>query len=148
MSYLPNRRRSTLWDPFVTLREIDSAMSRWGSDWNSQASSGLHAFAMDVIDEPNRYIVHLNAPGIDRKDLEISFENGTLSFQVNQNQEREDRGDTYLLRERSVTNCSRAVSLPLADTSGSKIDASLKDGVLSVIVPKQPEKTTRKVEIR
>jgi len=146
MSFLPSSRRPATWLEPTGWRDIDELLNRFSRGYQLTGGQLHPVLALDVQDEDRQYIVKVNAPGVTRKDFELSFENGMLTIQLNESSESEDKGASYLVRERVTSSAARSVSLPLSDPNGS-ITANLKDGVLTIGVPKRPEKQTRKIEI-
>ena len=145
MAFLPSRRPANFLEQFSAFRDIDDLFRGIGRNWPAMANATT--LAIDVKDEDRNYIVEASAAGATRKDFELSFENGMLTIQYNHNEESEDKGANYLVRERVMTSAARSVNLPLADTNAD-IKAALTDGVLRISIPKMPEKQTRKIEIR
>lgn len=146
MDYIPTlfSRRGSSIRPF---RSIEDVMNSFLSGSYPAAScSGIESFPLDVVEQDKKYLVKANMPGVDRKGIELSFENGILTIQTNQAQEREESEGSYLLKERCSTSAARSVNLALADPAG-KIDAVLKDGILTITIPKAQEKQAKRIEI-
>lgn len=147
MTFLPSplmrRRASSLFPSW-------SAMDDWFNSWverTEPASTPFFAgFPVDIEEGNNFYKIKADMPEVERKDIELSLDHKLLTIQVKRSKSEERKEGNYLLKERLDTSASRSVQLPFADETG-KIDAALKDGVLTITVNKVPERQTRKVEI-
>ncbi len=95
--------------------------------------------AVNIREEDNRYVLELAVPGIDKKDLKIDVEEDILTISMEQKQEKEEQEKDYKRREFSYSSFCRSFYLP-EDANKEKIEASYKDGVLSVDIFKTEEK--------
>lgn len=119
-------------------------------DWPSL--SKVKAFegktpSVDVIDRDNEVIVKAELPGVDKKDLDISVTNNTVTIKgTTSHEEKEEKGDFYRC-EISRGSYSRTLSLP-ADVDEEKTKAKFKDGILELTLPKlkKPKRHTVNVE--
>ena len=93
---------------------------------------------LDVRDEGSAIVVEAELPGVDEKDVKITFANGVLSVSGEKKLEREEKKDNYYLSERSFGSFSRAVRLP-DGIDDAKIEARFDKGVLKVTALKKPE---------
>lgn len=90
---------------------------------------------MDVIERDKEVIVRAEVPGVDKKDLDISVSDNTLTIKGStRREEKEEKGD-YYRHEISTRAYNRMVALP-ADVDGAKAKASFKDGMLELTLPK------------
>jgi len=86
-------------------------------------------------------------PGVDEKDLDVAVHNGLLTVSGSRQAEERKEGESYALYERQFGSFSRSFALPdMAD--GDRIDASLKNGILMLTIPKKAEAKPRKIEIK
>lgn len=100
-------------------------------------------FKVDVEVTDKKYLVLAELPGIQKNEIGLRFDNGRLIISVNREQ-RVNEEKKYLHHERHFTSMTR--NIYLADAKADGIKAKLKDGVLTVIVPKQ-EKSNNQVSI-
>ena len=90
---------------------------------------------MDVIDRDQDILVRAEVPGVDKKDLEVSLADNMLTVKGSvSREEKEEKGDYYRC-ETSQGEFSRSVSIP-GKIDASKISATLKDGMLEIVLPK------------
>lgn len=102
---------------------------------------------VDVVDRDNEVIVKAEVPGVDKKDLDISLTENTVSIKGStSHEEKEEKGDYYHC-EISHGSFSRVVSLP-AEVDAEKASSKFKDGVLELTLPKvkKSKRHTIKVE--
>lgn len=111
------------------------------ADWLAPAS--------DASGDEAAYRITMELPGVEEKDIELSVHDGVVTIKGEKTASREETGETWFFSERQYGSFSRSFRLP-ADADGDKIEAHLKDGVLSVTIPKRSGTAAsgRKVEIR
>ncbi|MDX2004589.1 MAG: Hsp20/alpha crystallin family protein [Meiothermus sp.] len=94
--------------------------------------------AMDVLDEGSQYRIVLDVPGVNNDDLELSEDSNTVTIAG----VRYSPQGQYTRQERSAGQFTRAVEFPEAIEPGSA-EASLKGGVLEVVIQKKVQKGRR-----
>lgn len=100
---------------------------------------------LDVRETENEYIVEVDLPGYDKKDIEIRCEENLLTISGKQNEVIEEKGDNYIHRERRQGNFSRSVPLP-QNINSDAITACFNNGVLTINLPKTtPSKPKGKI---
>ena len=127
-----NRMVDRLWHSGISTPPFD------GQDW---------APLIDLIDEPGRYVLTAEVPGLSSEEIDTSFENGAVVLKgrkpatVGDDQERR-----FVCRERrSGEFCRRVVLAEPVDESA--INATCRQGVLEVVLPKKTPATSRTVKI-
>ena len=103
------------------------------------SSSSESAFKMDVIDNGDDYLVSAHLAGVNRDEIDVELNEGRLSISVDKKETEEQKGQNYLHKETREWSATRGVYLKDAATEG--LSAKLEDGVLTVVVPKQQEKS-------
>lgn len=106
------------------------------NDWMIKANAT--APAINVIENEKEYKVEVAAPGMTKEDFNIQLnENNDLLISMEKKNEvkDEDKNKKYLRREFSYSKFQQALILP-DDVDKEKIDAAVKDGVLTVNLPK------------
>ena len=105
--------------------------------------------AVDVAETEKEYKVTAELPGMDEKDVEVNFADGVLSIKGEKREEKEEKKKDYYLSERRYGSLSRALRVP-GGIDESKIDAHVKNGVLTVTLAKTAEaqKKQKKIEIK
>ena len=93
----------------------------------------------DIYEKDNKYYIDMDIPGFNKEDIDISLKNGYLTIKAERknNVEEENDDKTFIRRERSYAKTERSFNLGNVDEDN--IDASFKDGVLSIVIPKAEE---------
>ena len=104
-----------------------------GSDFSASTPS------VNVVETENSYRVEVAAPGLEKKDFEVSIDNGFLNISARKEHEEEVQdGDKYMRREFNFTSFTRSFQLP--DTvQADDIAANYENGVLKITLPKKEE---------
>lgn len=138
-------RRSEM-DPFSQLhREIDRVFSDFMTDlpWSGRMSlldRRLGSFVpdVDVTETDKEFRVMAELPGMEEKDLEVTYFDGGLTIKGEKREEHEEERGDYYRSERQFGAFERTVPLP-SDISPDKAKASFKKGVLKITLPKTEE---------
>jgi HSP20 family protein len=102
---------------------------------------------VDIREEDKRFVIEADIPGVDPKDIEVHMDKGILSIRGERKSEHTVNEGNYTRVERSRGLFHRRFALPdSADPEG--ISAKGKHGVLEISIPKRPETTPRKIEIK
>ncbi len=137
-----------LWDAFEGLRgELDRALDPFRSPDAAGLFDRASAPAVDVIETDEEYIVVADLPGVDRKDLELSVTGSLMSIKGDKKAELESEKKRIFRKETWVGSFSRTINLPAQVDSG-RIEAELKDGVLTVRLAKREEAKTKLITVK
>lgn len=98
------------------------------ADWLAPAS--------DASSDGAAYRITMELPGVEEKDIDLSVHDGVVSIKGEKTATREEKGETWFFTERQYGSFSRSFRLP-PDADGDKVEAHLKDGVLSVTIPRR-----------
>lgn len=105
--------------------------------------------SLDVHETEQAYKVTAELPGLEQKDVEVSLRDNMLTISGEKREERkeEDGGRTYA--ERTFGRFQRTIPLD-AEVDADKVNASFKNGVLTVEAPKNPaaRDKTRRIEVK
>ena len=102
--------------------------------------------AVDIKDEENRYVIRADIPGVKPEDIEVSLENGVLTIRGERKFEETEEKENFKRIERSHGVFYRRFSLP-DNTDADAVQATGKDGVLEVVIPKTAEKQAKRIEV-
>ena len=111
------------------------------ADWLSPAT--------EASGDGKAYVLSMELPGVSEADVELSVEEGVVTIRGEKKTEEEKKGDTWYFSERQYGAFRRSFRLP-EDADSQGVSAHMKDGVLTVRVPKlaKPEaEKARKIEI-
>lgn len=102
--------------------------------------------AVDIVEEKDRFVLRADVPGVKPEDIDVSMENGVLSVSGQRQEEHSEETGGVRRLERINGRFYRRFSLP--DTANAeKISAKSKDGILEVVIPKQPAVTARRITV-
>lgn len=140
----------TRWDPFREMmimrrnmdRLFDSMVDEQG-EWTAPAWN----LALDVVENKDEYVVKASLPGINPDDLEITFNDKTLTIKGELKEESESEEAHYHLRERRFGSFSRSISLPRG-VDAEAINANYEHGVLTLHLPKLEEVKPKRINVR
>ncbi len=94
--------------------------------------------AVDVTETDKAYEINAELPGMDEKNIEVKVADDVLTIKGEKREEKEEKNKDYYLSERSFGSFQRSFQVPNGvDTD--KIEASFKNGVLTVTLPKSTE---------
>lgn len=98
---------------------------------------------MDVADMGNHYEMRLEMPGIPKNNVDIQVTQSGIEIKAECDETKEEKGKDWLRRECSGISYYRAVEFP-ENLKTDAVDAELKDGVLTLNLPKLEPKTSEK----
>lgn len=101
---------------------------------------------VDVIEKDDEIIVKAELPGVDKKDLDISVTNNTVTVKGTTSHEEKEEKDNYYRCEISHGSYSRTLSLP-AEIDEEKTKAKFKNGVLKLTLPKIKKSKRHNVKV-
>jgi HSP20 family protein len=114
----------------------------WGNEGTFQPR-------IDVGETETEIKISAELPGLDEKDIEVSLAHDMLTISGEKKEEKEDKGKNYYRIERSYGSFRRSLRLP-TEVEQDKVDATFKNGVLTITLPKTPEaqQSTKKITIK
>ena len=100
-----------------------------------------HSMKTDIKETENSYVLDIEVPGFDKKDVNVSLENGYLTVSAQkktceggENDEKNKKKENYIRRERS---CSVSRSYYVGDIDKEAVKAKYENGVLTIDIPKE-----------
>jgi HSP20 family protein len=127
-------------------RDMDDLFSTFFGDWPVFSERTVWP-AIDVADSENEIIVKAEVPGCKADDIDISVHGSTLTISGEKKAEEEKKEKGYYHLERSYGSFRREINLP-GDVDPDRIEASCKNGVLTVTLPKSEGEKAVKVKIK
>ena len=101
---------------------------------------------IDFIEKDGKYFLNAELPGLKKDDISISIEDGYVTVSGKKETNKEEEGTSYYLKETRSGSFSRSFRLP-GKVDKENVDATFKDGVLTVAMPLEKEAETKKIEI-
>ncbi|CAN0592568.1 unnamed protein product [Ectocarpus sp. 12 AP-2014] len=102
---------------------------------------------LDVSETNSNYTVELDIPGVKKEDININVDNNILTIKGKKEMDKERKDSNYYSRERFYGDFKRSMSLP-SGVKTDKIDASFKDGVLTIRMPKEKSASVKTIDIK
>jgi len=141
------------WKPFRELERMRREMDRlWDSFFEGKPAKRVEEVGewlptLDISETKNDLVVRAEIPGIDPKDIDISLVNEVLTIKGDKKQEKEEKEENYHLIERSYGSFTRTIRLP-KEVQSDKINASYKNGILKITLPKSEEAKKKEIKIK
>jgi HSP20 family protein len=131
-------RGELVWDPFR------------GFEWPVEYELPTRIPYVDVIDSGNEYVVKAELPGLKKENVEIEVGTNELSLTAKSDIEKEEKGKTYLHRERAYSTFRRYIGFA-EGVDTEKVSANMAEGILEIKLPKlelKPEKKRKKITLK
>ncbi len=109
--------------------------------------SGSWVPPVDIYETENEVVIKAEVPGVAQKDIEIKVEDDTLVIKGEKKFERDMEKETYHRAERVYGKFQRSFILPKS-IEKDKIKATLKQGVLTIVLPKKEEVKPKEISIQ
>jgi HSP20 family protein len=101
----------------------------------------------DVKESEAGYVFKADLPGVKEQDLDISLTGNRLTVSGKRDAEERHESETYFAFERTYGSFTRSFTLP-EGADAEHVQAELKSGVLTLVLPKKPENQPRKINLR
>ena len=118
----------------------------WWKEEGEENGLKLWAPKTDMTENEDQYLIHVDLPGIPKKDVKVSYKDNRLTISGERKKEEKEEKDNFLRKERYFGSFVRTFTLPV-DVKEDNIKANFKDGVLTVTVPKAEVSKPKTVEI-
>jgi len=130
------------WFDFTESMFPDNTWGLFEGDWSPR---------LDLCESDDAYLIRIDMPGIEQKDIDIDILNDVLTIKgqrkIVEDEEGRKTGRKYQREERIFGSFHRTVPLPLP-VDASHVDAKLSDGVLYLSLPKREETKPKKISVK
>lgn len=143
-------------DPFRELDRLQNEVNRLFEGYTTNvpernaapaaASGRLWSPSVDVMENQNEIVLHVELPGLKQEDIDIELTGDTLTLRGERRFDTEERKDNYVRVERSYGRFQRSFTLGVP-VQHSGVTATYKDGILEIHLPKSEETKPRKVQV-
>ena len=122
-------------------------------DWSNAGFSSDDSTlpAVNILEDDNHIQIEVAAPGMKKEDFKIDLDNNRLTVSAEVSTENSESGERYSRKEFSYRSFRRLFNIPVETINGDQIQATYKDGILLVTLPKREElkpKPARAIEIQ
>ncbi|OGT57051.1 MAG: heat-shock protein Hsp20 [Gammaproteobacteria bacterium RIFCSPHIGHO2_12_FULL_63_22] len=130
--------------------EIKQVFDRFFGDTETDASSVVTSQwvpRVDIKEEPERFLILADLPGVDPNAIEVHMDKGILSIKGERRTEARTENERYSRVERAHGVFYRRFALP-ESANPEGISATGRNGVLEIAIPKRPETTPRRITVQ
>ncbi|HTR26229.1 MAG TPA: Hsp20/alpha crystallin family protein [Terriglobales bacterium] len=139
-------------DPFRDLahlqerlnRAFDGALTPHGRE--EDLFTGTWAPPVDIYETKDKTILKAELPGFNESEIQLKFEDGTLSLEGERKFEKDEKNENYHRVERAYGRFVRTFTIPV-NVDHEKIAASMQNGILTVELPKREETKPKAIRI-
>ena len=141
----------TRWRPFADIRQemnrLQNEMNRafGGAALGTRPAAAYPA--LDIWQDDDCLYVEAELPGLELEDLDILVTGGDQLSIKGERKSQSKEGDTFHRQDRGFRQFSRLVTLPM-DVDSERVQANLRNGVLTITLPKREEAKPRKIAVR
>ena len=138
------------WNPAADLAtmEIERLNRMFGDLFGASVVNRSWVPAVDIYEnDDHAYIVKAELPELKREDINVTFENGVLTLKGERKPEFNVSADNFRRVERQYGTFTRSFALP-ATVDGNRIEASYKDGVLTVRLPQRDDAKPKQIQVQ
>ena len=150
---LPVKRPSydtNTWNPFNEIRRMQEYMGQMFSFsfpmLENRFGTSVLSPVVDIVEEDDKVIITTDLPGIDKENIELSLRDNSLIISAEKGKEEETRKEGYIRRERALMRYYREIPLMNGMTENGAT-AELKNGVLTITLPKVKQLAERRIMI-
>jgi len=148
-------RFSPTWDPWREMEEMRNQFNKLlrerqllRKEGDSEALEVTEWLpVVDITEDTKEYTVKAELPGLAKENVKVTVENGVLVIAGERKEEKEEKDKKHHRIERSYGSFRRSFALP-EDSSGEKVTADFKDGVLKVHLQKDQTAKPKSVEVK
>jgi len=137
------------WNPIANFASAQDEMNRVMDEvfGRGALAEGVWQPPIDIEEQADRYLVSLELPGMRLEDIKITLENNRLVIRGEKTRTEEQKNATYHRLERVYGAFERTLTLTHRVKS-DKVEATYRDGVLEVSVPKAEEAKAREIPVQ
>jgi HSP20 family protein len=138
------------WQPLQSVQALQEEMAhlmREAFDGSDAGFTRPFVPPVDILEKGDTLLLVADLPGFRNEDIEVSVENRTLTLSGERKPDPAHQDAAVFRAERSTGRFSRVFALP-ATVDVAKIGAEVRDGILTVTLPKAEEAKPRKIEVR
>ena len=145
------------WNPFREMEDVQRRMSsllegnlfRRSNLTNGEENISVPEWApmVDVIEDEKEYLIKVELPEVQKDDVKVTVENGTLTISGERKAEKEQKGRKFHRVERYYGRFERTFGIP-DDAEQDNVNAEFKDGVLRVRLAKSEKARPKQIEVK
>lgn len=127
---------------------IDKFFGDMARSFFSEGGNSFSSFRTDILDKGDKFVLQAELPGFQKEDIHIDINNDVLTVSAEHKEEKEEKQDGYIRRERTFGSFAR--SFDISGVQTDSIAARYENGILELDLPKVQSKLpeARKIEIQ
>lgn len=133
------------YDPWSLFDELFERRYPTSSSEKSQQLKNQWLPEADIKEEDDRYLIHVDVPGVPSEDIDITIDQDTLWIQGKRESEKKEEKKGYVKIERFSGSFSRRFVLP--DMDAESVKAKTNKGVLEIEIMKRKAKVSKKIKV-
>lgn len=135
-------------DPFA-LDPIEETFRSLMRPWRSDLPDAAPRIKLDLTEQDGSYAVKAEIPGVKKEDIDVRVDGNlvTISAEVKSTREDKDQAGRMLRQERQEGYASRTFSVACPVDEG-KVEASYKDGILALTLPKKANTSSKRIAVQ
>ncbi|MGD2270240.1 MAG: Hsp20/alpha crystallin family protein [Desulfobacterales bacterium] len=141
----------TKWDPFREMEDMFNRYTRaigWPRRGNQEVmATGDWAPRVDIAETDNEFIIKAEIPEVKKENVKVTVDSGVLTIRGERKQETEEKDKKFHRVERYYGSFTRSFTLP-DNVDETKIEASFKDGMLNLQIPKTEASKPKAIEVK
>jgi len=136
------------WSPWNELENMNRQLGRLLDDSHLDVArdAGQWAPPVDIKETDDALLVQAELPGIEKKDVRLEVKDGVLTLSGERRYEKDVKEENVHRVERAYGQFSRSFSLP-RNVDADKVEATMKDGILKVTLPKRESAKPKEIAI-
>lgn len=140
------------WDPMKDLLQMQERMTRLFDEFFPRfGRTEVEPFGgwippVDIYETPEKVVIEAEVPGVEKDNIKIEYSNGVLTIKGERKLEKEVKEEDYHRLERAYGSFQRSFSIP-STIDPDKINATYKNGVLKIELPKQEKAKPKEIKI-
>ncbi len=121
---------------------FDRLWPEWHRDMGEEWTPSVNFF-----EKEGKYLLNAELPGLSKDDISVNVDGGVLTITGKKEDSQEEEGASYYIKESRSGSFRRSFKIP-GEIDENRVEASFKDGVLKLVMPRKEATTTRKIEIK
>lgn len=144
------------WSPLKELEEMRKDMDRLFEEFFVpvprrrrgwiKPEAGVVVPNIEMYDRKNEIVLKAELPGVNKEDIDLTITKDSITVKGEVKREEEVKEEDYYSCERSYGSFTRTIALPV-EVDSEKAKASIKNGVLEIILPKKEEARAKEIKI-
>ena len=142
------------WDPFAQIPSLQQEMDRLFSQYlrrigreEEALAPGAWAPVVDIYETDEKMVIKAELPGLKKEDIDIEVRDNTLTLKGERKFEKEIKQENHHRVEWAYGSFQRSLPLP-STIKQEAIEATFKDGILEVSLPKAEETEPEQIRIQ